>query len=225
MSKLGAMAASSVAVISVLLLSSAPASSQIQITDASVEEVLRRAEEAYGQGRADEAARGMNRVTGWANHIRDVASGSRDPAADTAFAERIYLRVLATVGRTFGATDVNAGGALLGLAALYVEQRRYGEAEPLLRRAMGIVERAPAPSDDHRQAAVARVLGQMGLLEERRGRSAEAEAYYRRSLAIVERLPPRFRHGAGAAVKEYLRFLRENNRAQEAAAIEARFSR
>lgn len=225
MSKLGAIVASSVVVVSVLLLFSVPASSQIQITDASVDEVLRRAEEAYGQGWADEAARGVNRVTGWANHIRDVASGSRDPAADNAFAERIYQRVLATVGRTFGADDVNAGDALLGLAALYVEQRRYGEVEPLLRRAMGIVERAPAPSDDHRQAAVARVLGQLGLLEERRGRSAEAEAHYRRALAVVERLPPRFRHGAGVAVKEYLRFLRENNRAQEAAAIEARFSR
>ena len=133
--------------------------------------------------------------------------------------------MLATVGRTFGADDVNAGDALLGLAALYVERRRYGEAEPLLRRAMGIVERAPAPSDDHRQAAVARVLGQVGLLEERRGRSAEAEPHYRRALSIVERLPPRFRHGAAAAVKEYLRFLRENNRAQETTAIEARFSR
>ena len=43
--------------------------------------------------------------------------GSREPAADTAFAERMYqpvpARVLATIGRIFGADHVNAwaGGA------------------------------------------------------------------------------------------------------------------
>ncbi len=220
-----AIATTLLAGVAALLLSSGPAAPQVQITDASVDELLKRAEEAYRQGRTAEAAPELNRVASWASHIRDVAPGSRDPAEDRAFAERIYQRVLTTVARTFGAEHVNVADALMGLAALYIEQRRSAEAEPLLRRALGIAERAPAPSDDHRQAAVARVLGQMGLLEESRGRSAEAEAHYRRALAIVERLPPRFRHGAGGAVREYLRFLRENNRAQEAAAIEARFSR
>lgn len=208
-----------------LLLVATPASAQTQITDAAVDEVLRRVEEAFRQGRADEAARALHRVTGWANHVRDVAPGSHNPAEDIAFAERTYQRVLTTIGRTFGTDHVNAADALMGLAGLYVDEKRSAEAEPLLRRAMDIAERAPAPSDDHRQAAIAKILGQMGLLEERRGRIGEAEAHYRRALAIIETLPPRRRGAAGMGVDHYVRFLRATNRAEEAAAIAARLSR
>jgi len=106
-----------------------------------------------------------------------------------------------------------------------VDRMRYADAESLLRRTMAIVERAPVPSEDHRQAGVAKILGEMGRLEEKRGRHGDAEAYYRRALAIVEPLPPRIRGIAGMAVNNYVRFLRENNRAEEAAAIAARLSR
>ena len=76
-----------------------------------------------------------------------------------------------------------------------------------------------------RQAAVGRVVGQLGHLEERQGRNAEADAHYRRALVIVDKLPPRFRNATGKCVQHYLRFLRANNRSQEAAAIEARLTR
>jgi tetratricopeptide (TPR) repeat protein len=201
------------------------AAAQTQITDATVNELLQRAEDAYRRGRADETAALLHRASDWANHLRDVARGSAKPAEDIAFAERIYRGVLATFGRTLGADHDHAGSALMGLAALYIDQQRYTEAEPLLRRTLGIVESAPAPSDDHRQAAIARVVGQLGLLEERQGRHAEAEAHYRRALAIVDKLPPRFRNATGKCVQHYLRFLRANNRPQEATAIEARLTR
>jgi tetratricopeptide (TPR) repeat protein len=208
-----------------LLVGIGPVSAQTQITDATVDELLQRAEDAYRRGRADETAALLHRTSDWANHIRDGASGSAKPAEDLAFAERIYRRVLATFGRTLGADHDHAGSALVGLASLYIDQQRYAEAEPLLRRTLGIAESAPAPSDDHRQAVVARVVGQLGQLEERQGRNAEAEAHYRRALAIVDKLPPRFRNATGKCVQHYLRFLRANNRPQEAAAIEARLTR
>jgi len=208
-----------------LLVGIGQASAQTQITDATVDELLQRAEDAFRRGRADETAALLHRTSDWANHIRDAASGSAKPAEDLAFAERIYRRVLATFGRTLGADHDHAGSALRGLASLYIDQQRYAEAEPLLRRTLGIAESAPAPSDDHRQAAVARVVGQLGQLEARQGRNAEAEAHYRRALAIVDKLPPRFRNATGKCVQHYLRFLRANNRSQEAAAIEARLIR
>ena len=69
------------------------------------------------------------------------------------------------------------------------------------------------------------MVGQLGQLEERQGRNAEADAHYRRALVIVDKLPPRFRNATGKCVQHYLRFLRANNRSQEAAAIEARLTR
>jgi leucyl-tRNA synthetase len=149
-----------------LLLIAAPVSAQTEITDATVDDLLRR-------------------VTAWAKHVRDVAPGSRNPAADYAFAERTYQRVLATIGRTFGADHETAFDALMGLAAHYLEQRREAEADPLLTRAMRIAEHAPAASADHRRAAIARVLGQQGLLEEGRGRQGDAEVCYRQALDMV----------------------------------------
>jgi len=209
-----------------LLVAISQASAQTQITDATVNELLQRAEDAYRRGRADETAALLHRASDWASHIRDVARGSAKPAEDIAFAERIYRGVLATFGRTLGADHDHAGSALMGLAALYSDQQRFTEAEPLLRRTLGIAASAPAaPSDDHRQVAIARVVGQLGLLEERQGRNAEAEAHYRRALAIVDKLPPRFRNATGKCVQHYLRFLRANNRPQEATAIEARLTR
>jgi hypothetical protein len=208
-----------------LLLLAALASAQTEITDATVDDLLRRAEEAFRQGRAAEAAYTVERVAAWAQHIRDVAPGSRNPAEEYAFAERISLRVLATIGRTLGPDHESAFNALLGLATHYIEQRREAEADPLLARAMRVAERAPAPSEDHRRAAIARVLGQQGLLEEGRGRQGDAEVCYRQALDIVLALPPRLRGGAGPAVRNFLRFLRATNREHEASAIEGRFGR
>src|SRR5437660_469725 len=176
-------------------------------------------------GRAGELRGLLHRSSDWGHPRREAARGRARAAADRAVAERIYRRVLATFGRTLGADPDHAGSALMGLASLYIDQQRYAEAEPLLRRTLGIAESAPAPSDDHRQAAVARVVGQLGQLEERQGRNAEADAHYRRALAIVDKLPPRFRNATGKCVQHYLRFLRANNRSQEAAAIEARLTR
>ena len=208
-----------------LLLAAAPASAQTEITDATVNDLLRRAEDAFQQGRVADAASTVERVTAWAKHIRDVAPGSRNPAQEYAFVERISQRVLATVGRTFGADHETGFNALLGLATYYIEQRREAEADPLLARAMRIVERAPAPSEDHRRAVVARVLGQQGLLEEGRGRQGDAEVCYRQALDIVFTLPPRLRGGVGPAVQHFLRFLRATNREHEAAAVQERLSR
>ncbi len=99
-----------------LLLAAAPASTQTEITDATVNDLLRRAEDAFRQGRVAEATHTVERVTAWAKHIRDVAPGSRNPPEEYAFVERISQRVLATIGRTFGADHETGFNALLGLA-------------------------------------------------------------------------------------------------------------
>ena len=48
-----------------LLLAAAPASAQTEITDATVNDLLRRAEDAFQQGRVADAAYTVERVTAW----------------------------------------------------------------------------------------------------------------------------------------------------------------
>lgn len=202
-----------------LLVSTAAA--QTHITDATVDQRLAQAETAFRQGRQDEAARLINDVTAWANHIRDIRRGSRDPAADAAFAERIYQRALETVGRTFGADHLNAGDPLMGLATLYAEQQRYGEAESLMRRTLVVVAGAQAPADK-KQFGEGRVTKDLAMLYERQGRNAEAEAAYRRAADLFEQAGPRYTEPRDEALIRCARLLRAMGGPTEAATLEAR---
>ncbi|SRR5712692_1303939 len=70
------------------------------------------------------------------------------------------------------------------LAELFYEQGRYAEAEPLLRRALKILENAFGP--EHPQVAIS--ANHLGHVLEAREQLGEAEALYARSLAINEKV-------------------------------------
>ena len=78
---------------------------------------------------------------------------------------------------------------LMSNAVSYLSSRaRYGEAEPLCRRALGLAETTHGP--DHE--AVATTLNRLALLCRRRGQCQDAEPLYLRALETRERL-----HGPG----------------------------
>ena len=80
-------------------------------------------------------------------------------------------------------SDNLAAKTLDRLAELFYEQGRYAEAEPLLRRALKILESAFGP--ERSQVAVG--ANHLGHVQQARGQLAEAEALYARSLAINEK--------------------------------------
>ena len=73
--------------------------------------------------------------------------------------------------------------SLNNLAALYSDQGRYAEAEPLYKRALAICEKALGP--DHPD--VGSSLNNLAALYRDQGRYAEAEPLFKRSLAIREK--------------------------------------
>jgi tetratricopeptide (TPR) repeat protein len=82
----------------------------------------------------------------------------------------------------FGSNDVRLASSLEILAELYRAQKRYGDAEPLYRRALAIREKSQGPE----HSAVAETLSGLGDLYRAEGRYADAEPLYRRALAIWE---------------------------------------
>ena len=70
--------------------------------------------------------------------------------------------------------------SLNNLAALYDDQGRYADAEPLYKRSLAIWEKALGP--DHPDVATA--LNNLAALYDDQGRYADAEPLYKRSLAI-----------------------------------------
>lgn len=76
--------------------------------------------------------------------------------------------------------------SLLGLAAVYNNQGRPAEAEPVLRRALAI--QGKALGADHPRIALG--LRNLAALELNLRRPAEAETFARRSLAILEAILP-----------------------------------
>jgi esterase/lipase superfamily enzyme len=82
-----------------------------------------------------------------------------------------------------GPDHPNVGLPLNNLGELYGQQRRYAEAEALIKRSLSIKEKAQGP--DHPD--VATPLNNLALLYYARGRYSEAEPLYKRSLAIREK--------------------------------------
>jgi tetratricopeptide (TPR) repeat protein len=72
---------------------------------------------------------------------------------------------------------------LSNLADLYINERRYAEAEPLLNRSLAIAEKVLGP--DHPN--VAQTLNNLAMLYDRQGRYADAERLLKRSLAASEK--------------------------------------
>jgi CHAT domain-containing protein/Tfp pilus assembly protein PilF len=90
---------------------------------------------------------------------------------------------LAIREKALGPNHPDVAQSLNNLAALYKDQGRYADAEPLYKRSLAIREKSLGP--DHPD--VANSLNNLALLYNDQGRYADAEPLYRRSLAIVEK--------------------------------------
>src|SRR5262249_60091192 len=90
-------------------------------------------------------------------------------------------RALTTVEGVLGSQHPHLAVALNGLAELYIHERRYAEAEAVLKRALAIDESALGPEHPH----VVIVLKNLVALDYIQGRNAEALDPIRRAAAIV----------------------------------------
>jgi tetratricopeptide (TPR) repeat protein len=106
------------------------------------------------------------------------------------YAARNYAAALAeaqkyeaAVKAQFGTSHPNHGLALNELANVYYSQGKYGEAEPLYKRALTIYENAGGVN----QLNVATTLNNLGLVAQSERKYDEAEGFYKRSLAIREK--------------------------------------
>lgn len=105
-----------------------------------------------------------------------------------------------------GAEGPSLARTLNDLAKVYYGQGRYGEVEPLLRRAMAIQEKALGP--EHLDLATP--LRNLALLYQAQGSYGEAEPLLMRALTIQEKaLGPQHRD-----LFKVLTYLAENHRAQ-----------
>lgn len=105
-------------------------------------------------------------------------------------AERAYLAALKEA-EGFGPQDPRFAQTLYDLAALYYDlaalyriQAKYAEAEPLLKRALAILEDVLGPEDQNVATSLNALAGVYAIL----GNFADAEKLYKRALAIQEKL-------------------------------------
>ena len=95
----------------------------------------------------------------------------------------VYQDALRQAEDWFGPDDPELSCVLNNLAVLYKYAGEFDRAEPLYRRALGIIELVYGP--EHPEAAT--IYHNLGGLEHSRGRYAEGEPYARRSVEIREK--------------------------------------
>ena len=93
----------------------------------------------------------------------------------------LFQRSLAIREKVLGPAHADVSVSLNNLASLYEDMGKYAEAEPLLRRALGIDEKV---FGDHPELAAD--VNNLALLYQEQGKFAEAEPLLRRALAIMQ---------------------------------------
>lgn len=88
------------------------------------------------------------------------------------------------VTQEFGESDVHTAAMLNNLGLLYCKMGKYSKAEPVLKRAMAIHERACGRDSDHLYGAIH--ADSLGRLYEVVGDYAKAEPLYERAMAIFK---------------------------------------
>ena len=122
------------------------------------------------------------------------------------------------VAKSFGTHDPRYATSLSNLANLYRALGRYGDAAPLYKRSIRIMEKTLGP--EHRLVATS--LNNLAELYRTQGRYDEAEPLYKRSLGIVEKtFGPKHSHVA-QNLENFASMLRKTGRNTEAARIELR---
>src|SRR5437879_11900022 len=82
--------------------------------------------------------------------------------------------------KTLGPDQPEVATSLHNLAVVYHDERKYAEAEPLYKRALGIWEKAGGMENPEAAAT----LNSLGELYRTQGKYAEAEPLHKRALAI-----------------------------------------
>lgn len=118
--------------------------------------------------------------TPWQEHM--AAGGKAMQEGRYADAEKSYLVALKEA-EGFGPQDLRLATSLDSLAKVYMVQGRYAEGEPLLRRALGILEKAVGLEHPD----VARSLVSLGWLYGTQGKISQVEPLFKRALAIDEK--------------------------------------
>jgi tetratricopeptide (TPR) repeat protein len=100
-----------------------------------------------------------------------------------AASQKSWLRCLSIQEELLGANHPQVAITLNNLAALYIAQYRYGEAEPLLNRSLDITAKTVGSSSP----AYAHILANLALVAQKRQRLEDAERQFEQALAILER--------------------------------------
>jgi tetratricopeptide (TPR) repeat protein len=114
-----------------------------------------------------------------------LAAGLATPLAaqNTARFEPLYRQALARREASFGAEDPRTAHSLVDLALFLNEHERPAEAEPLLRRAIRVLEKEDSPEE------LASVVVNLADVRLAQGEGDEAETLLRKGLALREGTP------------------------------------
>ncbi len=105
------------------------------------------------------------------------------------------------------------------LANLYLAQGRYGEAEPVYKRALAIFETALGPDHPHVGASLNKLAN---LYRAQGGRHYEAAPFFKRALAIMEKALGPNHPNVAKSLENYAALLRETGRGAETHKMDAR---
>jgi tetratricopeptide (TPR) repeat protein len=145
--------------------------------------------------------------------------GLLDSMGDYQGARRLYERALAIRGKVLGAEHPATAVSLNNLASLLYDQGDYEGARPLFERALAIFEKVLGP--EHSETATN--LGNLAFLLQSQGAYEAARPLFERAVAIFEKVlgpdHPNTKNAATGAA----RVLDALGRADEAAALRARF--
>lgn len=131
-------------------------------------------------------------------------------------AEALFKRSLGILRRIYGARSTKLVPTMLELGSIFESEGDHPAAMALYNRVLSINQADFGP--DH--PAIAHSLHRLGQTKTNAGKPKEAEADYRRALAILEKQPAD--DELEALLKDYADLLRQNNRPDEAAALERR---
>ncbi len=132
-------------------------------------------------------------------------------------AERLYVAAI-NEAKTLGPVDLRLAAAYNNLGVLYVQERRFEDADKLYAAALAI--RKKVLGDDNPQ--VAQSLGNVGFLRMAQGRLQDAEPMFKHSLEILEKAFGKDDPRLSATLSNYAQLLHQLKRDKEAEKLEER---
>ena len=130
----------------------------------------------------------------------------------------LYRRMLTIREKALGPDHPDVAQSLNNLAAIFIKQRKYAEAEQFAKRSLAIVEKALGPE----HPGIAANLTTLAEVELARGRPREAEILFNRSLSLTEKSLGPENPAVAVVLMKYADFLRKTDRSAQGAALKAR---